>query len=322
MATLTAAVQPTMLDIIKAISPDGGLLDVALVLAEDNAIVQDAVFMKSNNKFTHVTLQVNHLPTGSVRDWNKGVATENPLEERQEDVIQMLRSYFEVDKELAEASGDATTFRNGKIRAFLEGMSQTFAGDLIYSNDSTVAQEQMTGLSRRLNTVDSKRVWNTGGSGSDVTSIYMVKWGADKVYCPYTEGATAGLSLEHLGEDTKTDSNGLNHQVLRDYFKWDYGLTVEDPQCIARVANIETTGSSNTFNEDLLIKALHKMRNGGNGVVLYVNDTVMSQMVIRAKDKANVNLFWDDAFGRPKVTFLGHPVKLVDQIVATETAIS
>jgi hypothetical protein len=311
-----------MLDIIKASDPSGGLLNAALVLAEDNAIVQDAQFMKSNNKFTHVTLQVNHLPTGTVRDWNKGVAAENPLEERQEDVIQMLRSYFEVDKELAEASGDPVTFRNGKIRAFLEGMSQTFAGDMIYSNDSTVAQEQMTGIARRLNTVDSKRVWDTGGSGSDVTSIYMIKWGPDKVYCPYTEGATAGLNIEHLGQDTSVDSNGLKHQVLRDYFKWDYGLTVEDPQCIARIANIETTGSSNTFNEDLLIKALHKMRHGGRGVVFYVNDTVMSQMVIRAKDKGNVQLFWNDAFGRPDVSFLGHPVKLVDQIVSTETAIS
>jgi hypothetical protein len=182
----------------------------------------------------------------------------------------------------------------------------------------------MTGLSRRLNTVDSIRVWNTGGSGSDVTSIYMVKWGTDKVYCPYTEGATAGLSIEHLGEDTKTDSNGLNHQVLRDYFKWDYGLTVEDPQCIARVANIETTGSSNTFNEDLVIKALFKMRGQGKGVNHYVNDTTYAQMVIRAKDKANVNFFWSDAFGGPEetLTLLGRPIKLVDQIVSTETAIS
>jgi hypothetical protein len=324
MATFEVNAQLTMLETMKRLGPDGKLLNIAEVLNEENAVIKDAVFMKANNKFTHVTLQRNSLPTGSVRDFNKGVASEQGNTERQSDVIQMLRSYLKVDKELADASGDPNTYRNDEARGFIEGFGQTFAGDMFYSNNSTFAQEQMTGFARRLNTVDSKRVFNTGGSGSDVTSIFIIQWGINKVYCPYTEGASAGMDVRSLGEDTSTDSNGLEHQIYRDYFKWDYGLTIEDPQCVARIANIETSGSSNIFNKDLIHKALPKMRGGGKRAVLYVNDTVFAQMTIDASDRGNVNLFWSSAFGdnEDTLTFMGRPIRLVDQLVSTETAIS
>jgi hypothetical protein len=47
----------------------------------------------------------------------------------------------------------------------------------------------------------------------------------------------------------------------------------------------------------------------------------MSMIDVKAKDKSNVNWSADEVFGRRVPTFQGVPIRLVDQILSTETAL-
>ena len=80
-------------------------------------------------------------------------------------------------------------------------------------------------------------------------------------------------------------------QIYRDHFQLKVGLTVKDDRCIARLANIKATGESNLFDEDNLIKLLNRMPGAGRTKVtaIYCNETILSQMEIKLKDKSNVH---------------------------------
>jgi hypothetical protein len=177
-----------------------------------------------------------------------------------------------------------------------------------------------------MSAVDSDGVvLDEGGSGSDCSSIYVVQWGLDKVHMIYPKGSpNVGIVHKDLGEETKIDSNSLMWQVYRDHFKVSCGMVVRDPKCIGRLASIETSGTSNIFDEDNLITLLNRMRNQGAGAVLYCSQAILTQMEIRLKDKTNVNFTpgkGEGLAGEPVMYFRGHPVRVVDQILDTEAAI-
>jgi hypothetical protein len=60
----------------------------------------------------------------------------------------------------------------------------------------------------------------------------------------------------------------------------------------------------------------------GSGAVIYVNRKIFSQMDKQAMDKSNVLYSTKDVFGVPTTTFRGFPVRLVEAITNTETAVS
>jgi hypothetical protein len=139
-----------------------------------------------------------------------------------------------------------------------------------------------------------------------------------------------GVTHKDLGEVTISTATTLRadtaqYQAYRDHFQVKCGLVVRDNRCIARLANIESTGTSNLFDEDDLIILLNRMPMGGRGASLYVNDTVLSQMEIALKDKNNVNYTpgrGEGLAGEPVLYFRGNPVKKCDQITITESTIT
>jgi len=63
-------------------------------------------------------------------------------------------------------------------------------------------------------------------------------------------------------------------------------LVVEDKRCIGRYANIESAGTTNTFNEDILIGLMNIMPDDWGRGRTYVNNTVMTQMESVPKTRA------------------------------------
>jgi hypothetical protein len=103
------------------------------------------------------------------------------------------------------------------------------------------------------------------------------------------------------------------------------GLYVQDERCVQRIANIETAGVTNIFDDDDLITALNRLPGMGEDPAtrIYVNRTIRTQMDIAVKDKTNMNYVnVNDAFGKPVLYFRGVPVQVADTIKNTETAIA
>jgi hypothetical protein len=103
------------------------------------------------------------------------------------------------------------------------------------------------------------------------------------------------------------------------------GLVVEDERCVQRYANIEVSGTSNTFDEDILIGCLDKLPDQGEnpGTIILASRSIMTQMKIRAKDKNNVQWMPDKVWGDRMIPhFQGVPVYLADKLLETETVVS
>lgn len=326
MATLPSYSQLTWLELAKRRDPNGQAAKIVEVLNRQNPIIQDIPLVEANDNWSHRTTRRTSLPAGTYRSFNEGVSMEASTTEPVTEPIAMLENESQVDVALIDTAPNPKEARNQEVLAAIEGLSQTLASGLIYGNNATNAK-QFTGLAPRLAALttsgDFPNVLGCGGSGADLSSIYIVQWGEDKVHGVFPRGSkTVGVVHEDMGKQRVFDGNAKPYWAYVDHFKCHIGVVVRNPRCIARLANIETAGSSNTLNEDVLIRLLNNMPGGGAGAVLYCNPTIFTQLDIIAKDKTNVQYAPTDPFGRPVTYFRGHPVRIVDAILNTEDAIS
>lgn len=335
---MSTAVNPyntfTLVEMAKRMDPSGNTIAIANVLAQDNDILQDAPWQPSNDIWAHKTTRAIKLPSGTWRQINAGVAVEAAKTEVVFEPIGLLETYSEIDVELIKNSPNPAQARMDEARLFLEGLSQTVAKAIVYGSTAgtaTSGAEMPLSLCNRMNTLDADgNIIGASGTGSDVTSIYIVQWDPSKVFFVYPKNSAPNVGIQHqdLGEQTVSSAttgraNTAQYQAYRDHFVFRIGLVVRDPRCIARIANIETSGTSNLFDEDDLITVMNRMPKGKKWI--YVNDTILTQMEIALKDKSNVNYVagkGEGLVGEPVMYFRGNPVRLCDQIVNTETAIS
>ena len=325
MTTLTS--KYSLVEQAKRIDPSGNQAQIAEVLNRKvGGILAEAPWLPSNDIWTHKTTRRGSLPTGSRRKLNQRITQSVSRTTEIMDVIENIEDYCDVDVLLADSMPSPAMFRAGEVDAFLEGIGQTVASDILYG-DANADPDSMHGLAARMGTVDGRFVIDAGGTGSDVTSIYLVTWGQPTAHLLYPKNLAANLGVQHTdkGQVTSETTNGLI-EVYRDHYTIRVGLSVRDPRAIARLANIESSGTSNTFDEDDLIALVNNM-NVGPGTRMYVNDTIMTQMQIRLKDKNNVNYTMDGGdglSGMPLMRFQGIPIRKIDReiLLNTETAIS
>lgn len=316
----------TLVELAKRKDPSGDLAVIAEVLNRDNEILTDAVWLEANDTYSHMITRRSYLPTGSFRKLNEGVALESSKTVQVSETIAMLETFSQCDAALADAAPSPQAFRMSEATAFLEGLSQTMATKVIYGNSHTTPEEP-TGLAPRLNDTDLPNVISAGGSGGDTTSLFMVQWGENKVNLRYPKGSpNFGVSHKDLGlKEVDVSTTAGTHSLMmayRDHFKVNFGVCVHDNRCIARVANIEVSGTSNIFDPDDVIALINQMPGRGAGAVIYVNTDIFTQMDIQAMDKSNVLYSIGEAFGQPVVKFRGIPVRKVQAITSTETAVS
>lgn len=314
--------QLTLVEVAKRYN-DKNLLQIAEVLATARELLQDAVWVESNQVLSHVGTIRTSLPTGTLRQFNKGITGSASTTKQVTEYMAMLQDYSIVDEDLLKIQPDPVGFRSNEDIAFVEGMSQTMMTKLFYGNKST-NPEEIDGLSTRYDALADSNVLGAGGSGSDTTSVWMIEWGPTKVHMIYPKGSKAGVEQIDLGKRPKYDASSNPFEAYWTHFKLFFGVYVHDDRCVQRIANIETSGSSNTLDDDQMIEALNYMPMAGGSPTtrIYVNRTIKTQLDIMAKDKSNVNYSMDTAFGAPVTRFRGVPVRLCEQIVNTETAIT
>ncbi len=342
MAALDLNAQLTLLEMARRTDPKGNTLTIAEILNETNEVFQDIPWMEANGTVIHRVNRRTSLPTGTWRQINEGVATEASTTITINETLGLLESYSETDKWIIDNAPVPEEARMQEASAFLEGMGQTFVKTLfnralaVNYGSTGVVPERFNGFPVRLNTLQAASVKNRNvidgkGTGNDTTSVWAIQWGLSKVFMVYPKGSVSvGISHEDKGQVTASRATSSAPQtsqleVYRDWFRLNAGLVVRDTRCYARYANIETTGSTNIFDEDILIELLNNMPMAGAGAKIYVNKTIKTQMEIALKDKANVYYSHgsgEGLAGVPILYFRGSPVRVVEQILDTETAIT
>jgi hypothetical protein len=344
MATITAN-NLTLADWAKRTDPEGRVPVVAELLSQTNEILEDCVFKEGNLPTGERVVIRTGLPSVYWRALNQGIPNSKSTTAQVDEACGILEARSEVDKDLAMLNGNTAQFRLSEDVAFLEAMNQTQATTMFYGNPAT-DPKQFLGIAPRYSALsgsnNSVNVLNglAGGgsySGNANTSVYLVVWSDQTVYCPFPKGSTAGLVHEDLGEQTVYDGNN-RLQAYATRYQWKNGLVVKDWRYVVRIANINTTdllaqtnGQATTSSSNLIrlmARALYRIPNMSMGrAAFYMNRTVHSGLSIMALDKSQAVLKVNEGlsqFGTPYswLSFLGVPLRKVDAILNTESQVS
>ena len=342
MGALTST-WPTLLDVSRSMAPDGSVAQVAEVLQTYNDILDDIPWYEGNLPTGHQSSIRTSLPTPKFRLLNQGVVPAKTTRGMIVDPCAILEDRNMIDVDLAMLNGNTAAFRKSEDEGFIQGFNKTFTDTLIYGDVST-DPEQFNGLDSRYYSLSgettSSQVITAGGGTTNNTSIYLIGWGPNKVFCTYPKGSKAGLQFEDRGiQDILVNtSTGAYMKAYVSWFQWKAGLVVADYRYVVRIANINTTNlltaSDATDSSANIIKlmsqALGKLPPvAGIKPVFYMNQTVLSMLSVKLMDKGNVWLTMDQMQKSPisragsgVLSFMGVPCRRCDSILNTEGVLS
>ena len=343
MTTLSTS-NLTLADWAKRTDPDGRIPIIAELLSQSNEILEDCVFKEGNLPTGERVVVRTGLPAVYWRALNQGIPSSKSTTAQVDEAAGILEARSEVDKDLAMLNGNTAQFRLSEDTAFLEAMNQTQATTLFYGNPAT-DPKTFLGLAPRYSDIgvgapqNAQNILSAGGSdATSNTSIYLVVWGDQTVYCHFPKGSKAGLIHEDLGEQTVYNADGTRLQAYATRYQWKNGLVVKDWRYVVRICNINVndlvaqTGTQASTAATAIIKlmarAMYRIPNMAMGrAAFYMNRTVHSGLSVAALDKSQYVLKVNEGlsqFGMPYswLSFLGVPLRRVDAIVNTEAVVA
>lgn len=324
MTTYVTTNRLTFAEVMKRQGADGNMVAIAEVLEERNEILKDAVWYPSNDRWANKTVRRASEPAGDWRGFNEGISPSKSQTVAVQDVIGLLEAKSEVDVEIVNSAPNPAETRSQEDIAFAAGMGKEVCATILYGN-AYVSPREFNGLSVRLDSLNSSNYNVIGGGGSsNLSSIYVITWGRGMCHMAYPPGTKAGFEMQDRGVREVTDDQGTKkYLAYQTWFKWRGGLVVQHPKAIGRVANLETSGASNTFDEDHLIDLVTRMEINA-GTRIYFNKKMMAYAWKRLKDKSNVYFQPGEGLdgGGPPMYFNGIPVRIAEQILNSESAVS
>lgn len=327
MATKTFDV-PNLLDVSSRFTEDGSPLPIAEILTTRKPVFMDIPWQETNTTNGHrITVEVE-LPTAVKRKLNAGVTPSTGKVESITEATAEFASLGQVDKKLAELSGNPQTYRVQKNARHIEAIGRSFESDFFYG--SAVTPEGFVGLSERFNTLTGTLTYqmlNGGGSGSNLSSIWLVGWG-ESVYGIYAKGTQAGIKHQDYGDELVSDGNGGVFPAYRDYFTLEAGIAVEDPRDVVRVCNVATgsltaNAASGANLIRLLVQASERLEHADSGTpVFYAPRLVHEYLRLQVLEKANHHIAIDEWAGKKMLHCGGIPIRRSDALTYTETTVA
>lgn len=334
MATLSAN-NPTLLDLASRQDPNGQIAAVAEILNETNDILQDITFQEGNLPDGHKSTVRTGIPTPTWRKLYGGVTPTKSRTAQVRDSVGEMAAYAEVDKTLADLSGDPAQFRLTEDRPHIEGMMQE-AAETLFLGDADAAPEEFTGLAPRYNSLSAEsgdNIISGGGSGSDNRSIWLVVWSPMTVFGIVPKGSQAGLNVVDKGqvtlEDASDGSNTGRMEAYRTFYQWFMGLVVKDWRYCVRVANIDWSAlvkdaATGADLADLMFQAIDLIPNMNMGrAAFYMSRgvrTFLRRQVANATKQSTLS--WENVGGIPVMSFQGIPIRRCDALAADESTVS
>lgn len=340
----------TLADQASRRDASGKMLVIAEMLSQSIALAKDLVMQESNEMFGHEFSFRTSIPAGSWRQINAGVPYAKSTTAKSRIGLGSLEDYSQVDRLLAEGSGDIAGFRESEDVAFLEGMGQTIEQTAWYGN-TAVTPAQFMGLSTFYNTVSTATAQNAanvidaGGTGSNNSSIWLLCHGMRTFYGLYPRGTQAGLTMEDKGDNVPGyDSLGNRFEAYTSWFRQMIGILPQDWRYCARIANLDVTSAGlagpNAYDifagirQLLLLPPTLTAESSGitevdapdessPGIrpVMYSNRTVRHYADVQAIRDRNVLLSMKDYAGLPVMGINGIPWRVSDQLLNTEARV-
>jgi hypothetical protein len=340
----------SLADWARRTDPQGEIDDIAEMMSQANEVYDDMMWIEGNLATGHKMTLRTSIPSGTWRSLYQGVPYGKSTTAQVTVGTGMLEAYSQIDRKLAEMSGNVAKFRYSEDNAFLEGLAQQVAVTLFYGN-STVSPSQFTGYSPLYNTVslananNALNVMDGLGTANANTSIWLVGWGEETIFGIFPKGSKAGLTFEDKGDVVPGfDAAGNRFEAYTSWFRHECGLAVKDWRYAVRIANIDVTaaglaGANAADLFALLSKAvvrLPKMARNQSGIVktdapsepapgirpaIYMNRTSREYADLQAIRDRNVLLGPRDYAGEPVTSFRGIPIRVCDVLLNTEARV-
>ncbi len=323
---------------------------IAALLSQHISLTKDLYMVESSEMFNHEFAFQTSIPAGSWRQINQGVPYSKSTTAKSRVGLGTLEDYSQVDRLLAEGSGNAERFRETEDVAFLEGMGQTVEQTAWYGN-TAINPAQFQGLSTFYNTVatgtaqNAANVIDGGGTGNSNISIWLLCHGARTFHGLYPRSTRAGLAMEDKGDTVPGfDSLGNRFEAYTTWFRHMIGIVPIDWRYSARLANLDVTNAGlagpNAYDIFaglrqimLLPPTLTSESSGitevdapgepspGIRPVFYTNRTGRHWIDVQAMRDRNVLLSIDDYAGKPVDSINRIPLRISDQLITTENRV-
>jgi hypothetical protein len=325
MATKNLVGNMTALEVARR-SSDPDAFTIIETMAMTNTMLQELPAKEANEGTVHTSLKRLSYPHGEHRVYNRGVGGKSSQTEPQQDVIAMLEAHADVDYDMAQHSGNPNALYKSEADAFLVGMGEDQAEDLVYG-DRDVDPAQINGLAKRYAKVDAKHCVDFGGTGNSLTSAYITAPGPNSVHLIYPRGhKSVGVSREDGGLIWAKDQKdaGKEFRVHRDVFKAQYGLAVIHPDAVIRVCNIPVDLSKQQRVDllELILRYQKRLTKGIVNNVLFVNGDLIYQIERAGRESQYVIHAEPDPWGKPVTAINGIRIREQDAILSAEEKVA
>ena len=322
MTVMTASDRLTALEVLNR---TGGKTEDARriieIMRETNEILYDAPTTEANDGTVNTTLVRTALPKAEHRIYNNGVGESASQTDLSHDYSCEVAAWSKIDEMLVRNSSNPQELLMTESQSFIEGMGLEQATDIIYGNHAA-DEAYMNGLAVRRSKTDGEYCIDMGGASSKsgaLTSLYLIKWGLDKIHMFYPRGAK-GIGVERFdhGIERIEGENGKDMRAFVNYFRAQYGLSVRNEKSVIRFCNIDL----DTINAETLIYALirnrTKLPQGSGTISIVAGADVLAMMDEAAAKKGNVCYTATDPFGKQLTMIRDMRFRQMDAILTTE----
>jgi len=325
MATKNLVDNMTALEVARR-SSDPNAFTIIETMAMTNTMLQELPAQEANEGTVHTSLKRLSYPHGEHRVYNRGVGAKSSQTEPQTDVIAMLEAHADVDYDMALHSGNPSALYKSEADAFLVGMGEDQADDMIYGNRSN-SEANINGLAARYPKVDGKKCVSFGGTGNNLTSVYITAPGPNSLHLIYPRGhKSVGVSREDGGLVWAKDTKDPNKEFRahRDIFKAQYGLAVIHPDAVIRICNIPVNMTKEQRLDllELILKYQKRLTKGIVNNVLFVNGDIIYQIERAGRESQYVIHPETDPWGKPVTAINGIKLREQDAILSTESQVA
>lgn len=306
MALKTLANRQNLYDVQKLKAPNGGAVEITNTLVERNDLLMDLPALPSNGGLFHQGARTSSLPEATLTNiggtWGSTKSERTPFVE----ALATVRSRFQSPVDVLQTEGPEVSqlLVTEEKNDHMEGMGQSWA-NLIVEGPSTPQQNGIVGLMGRApyKTIDSEFTYDTGGTGSDLRSCWLMQPGPSTVHLVYNPNhPTLGVEMQDKGEifvqafgsvPAPTDLNAAEGRwdIIIE-FMLQQGFVIRDQRAVKRIANIPA-GATDVPTAELInnvIRAANKHSSTMSKTwMLYCDADVHTQLILGANDKLKVH---------------------------------
>jgi hypothetical protein len=310
-------------------SIDGGIVRVAEVLVEENEALADIPWSAGNLLTGDIHYKRTVNPMAHRRNINQGIKASVSKKEAETDTCMQIASRSVIDMTELKIAPDAAAYLALEARPHIAVMGEQVVRTIFYGDDAG----GVLGIRPRYNKLngDKKRqIIDAGGTGANLTSVYIVKWAPEEVTGIYPKNTSMGLEIKTMTDQLVPDKDGeLFTAHITDYSQF-IGFKLRDERYIARVCNIDmdaiaTDAAARQALFRNLITAKNRIYHVSQGrVVMYMCPDLANIIEIASFEKENTVVGYKDGLTSDTriLTFSGIPIRKNDFQAQAETKVA